>query len=364
MNTLKIQENSQNDLLKGVFVFLHSLVGVNMKKEAILYDEVGKALNCKICERRCIISPGKFGFCQMRGNDGGKLYSLNYAAASSVAVDPIEKKPLFHFYPGSLVLSLGSVGCNFRCKYCQNWSISQAELEKTPTREISPEEAIRLTKEYGCKSIAWTYNEPTMWFEYTLDSAKLAKKEDIKTIYVTNGYMTDESFELIKPYLDAANIDLKGMSEKFYNDLCDAKLQPVLENIVRMHDAGIHIEVTNLMIPQYNDSDDDIKALVEFMVKEVGVEVPLHFTRFFPQYQLQNIPPTEMGSLENAHKIAKDAGMKYVYIGNIPTVDGENTYCPECGELVIKRDGFQVVSDDLKKTRKCPKCKAKIDIIT
>lgn len=300
----------------------------------------------------------------MRENDEGKLYSLNYAAASSVAVDPIEKKPLFHFYPGTTVFSLGSVGCNFRCKYCQNWGISQAELEHISTRDMLPEEAIRLTKEYGCKSIAWTYNEPTMWFEYTLDSAKLAKKEDIKTVYVTNGYMSEESFQEINPYLDAANIDLKGMSNKFYEDLCEARLKPVLDNIIRMHDAHIHIEVTNLLIPGYNDSKEDIKALISFMVEEVGVEVPLHFTRFFPQYQMQNIPPTNIESLQRAHDLAKESGMQYVYIGNAPTADGETTFCPECGEPIIKRDGFSVVSDELKKTRKCPKCKAPLNIIT
>ena len=253
-----------------------------MRKEAILYEKVGKALNCKICERRCIISEGKTGFCEMRENKDGKIYSLNYAAASSLAVDPIEKKPLFHFYPGSTVFSIGSVGCNFRCRHCQNWGISQSKLEQIPLREVSPEEAIKLTKENGCKSIAWTYNEPTMWFEYTLDSAKIAQKEAIKTIYVTNGYMTEASFDEVKPYLDAANIDLKGMSDKFYKDLCEARLQPVLDNILRMYDAKVHIEITNLMIPGYNDSEEDINALVKFMVDEVGLEVPLHFTRFFP----------------------------------------------------------------------------------
>ncbi len=335
-----------------------------MRKEAILYEKVGNALNCKICQRRCIISPGKNGFCQMRENVDDKIYSLNYAAVSSAAVDPIEKKPLFHFYPGSMVFSLGSVGCNFRCRHCQNWGISQAELENIPTRDMLPEDAIRLTKEYECKSIAWTYNEPTMWFEYTLDSAKIARKEDIKTIYVTNGYMSEESFQEIKPYLDAANIDLKGMTEKFYQDLCEARLEPVLDTIVRMHDAKIHIEVTNLMIPGYNDSDEDIHSLVKFMADEVGVEVPLHFTRFFPQYQMQELPPTEIKYLEKAYKIARDAGMKYVYIGNVPTADGENTYCPECGETVIQRDGFSVMSDKIKETRKCPRCKADIDIVT
>jgi pyruvate formate lyase activating enzyme len=335
-----------------------------MRKEAILYEKVGKALNCKICERRCIISSGKTGFCEMRENDDDKIYSLNYGAASSIAVDPIEKKPLFHFYPGTSVFSLGSVGCNFRCKHCQNWGISQAELNNIPTQELSPEEAIRLTKEYGCKSIAWTYNEPTMWFEYTLDSAKLAKKQDIKTVYVTNGYMSEESFQEINPYLDAANIDLKGLSEKFYVDLCEAHLQPVLDNIIRMHDAKIHIEITNLMIPGYNDSKEDIKALVKFMAEEVSPEVPLHFTRFFPQYQMQQLPPTELKKLEKAHQIASEAGIKYVYIGNAPSSGGENTYCPECGEAVIKRDGFSVLGDDIKESGRCPKCRADLNIIT
>ncbi len=334
-----------------------------MRKEAILYEKVGKALNCKICERRCIISEGKTGFCEMRENKDGKIYSLNYAAASSLAVDPIEKKPLFHFYPGSTVFSIGSVGCNFRCRHCQNWGISQSKLEQIPLREVSPEEAIKLTKENGCKSIAWTYNEPTMWFEYTLDSAKIAQKEAIKTIYVTNGYMTEASFDEVKPYLDAANIDLKGMSDKFYKDLCEARLQPVLDNILRMYDAKVHIEITNLMIPGYNDSEEDINALVKFMVDEVGLEVPLHFTRFFPQYQLTSLPPTEVKLLRKAQTIAREAGMKYVYIGNAPSFGGESTYCPSCGELIIKRDGFKVISEK-GKIEECPTCKTKIDIVT
>ncbi len=299
----------------------------------------------------------------MRENVDGKLWNLNYAAASSVAVDPIEKKPLFHFYPGSTVLSLGSVGCNFRCKHCQNWNISQAELEDISLREIVPEDAVRLAKEYNCKSIAWTYNEPTMWLEYTFDSAKLAKENGIKTVYVTNGYMTEESLEIIGPYLDAANVDLKGMSEQFYKELCDAKLQPVLDNIKRIYDKKIHMEITNLMIPSYNDSEENIKALVNFMVDEIGVEVPLHFTRFFPYYELKNVPPTAVADLEKAYKIAKDAGMKYVYIGNVPSGTGENTYCYSCGGLLVERDGYQIMADSLKKDKKCPKCGAGIDII-
>lgn len=299
----------------------------------------------------------------MRENVEGKLYSLNYAAASSVAVDPIEKKPLFHFYPGSTVLSLGSVGCNFRCKHCQNWNISQTALEDISLREILPEDAVKLAKDYNCKSIAWTYNEPTMWLEYTIDSAKIAKKENLNTVYVTNGYMTEESLEQIGHYLDAANIDLKGMSEQFYKELCDARMQPVLENIKRMYDKKIHVEITNLMIPGYNDSQENITDLVNFMVEEVGVEVPLHFTRFFPYYELKNVPPTPVADLEKAFKIAKDAGMKYVYMGNVPSANGENTYCYSCGELLVERDGYQIMADSLKENKECPKCGANIDIV-
>jgi pyruvate formate lyase activating enzyme len=337
---------------------------LKLRKEAILYEKIGKSINCKVCERRCLISNGKKGFCDMRENVEGTLFSLNYAAASSVAVDPIEKKPLFHFYPGSSVLSLGSVGCNFRCKHCQNWNISQAVLEDISLRKIIPEDAIKLAKDYNCKSIAWTYNEPTMWLEYTIDSAKLAKKEDLKTVYVTNGYMTEESLNLLGPYLDAANVDLKGMSEQFYKELCDARMQPVLDSIKRIYDKKIHLEITNLMIPGYNDSEKNIKALVNFMVNEIGVEVPLHFTRFFPYYELNNIPPTAVVDLEKAYNIAKDAGMKYVYIGNVPSGTGENTYCYGCGEILIKREGYQVMVDSLKKDKKCPKCGTAINIVT
>lgn len=333
-----------------------------MKKEAMLYEKLDGMLNCHVCNRRCVISPGKTGFCRMRENDQGIMYSLNYASASSVAVDPIEKKPLFHFYPGSLSFSLGSVGCNFRCPYCQNWSISQADLHEIGTRNILPNDAIKLALENNCKSISWTYNEPTMWFEYTYDSAKLAHEHDLKTVYVTNGYMSPESLDIISPYLDAANVDLKGMSEKFYQELCQARLEPVLENIRTMHDQDIHIELTNLVIPGYNDSEEDLKSLVEF-VADVDVRIPLHFTRFYPHYQMNQVPPTPMETLEKAQKMALDAGLKYVYVGNVPGSDGENTRCPECSELLIRRDGFSIRENNLEKDRKCPECGAEIDIV-
>jgi len=331
-------------------------------KEAILHEKINGKVKCSVCNRRCLIPEGKRGFCLTRENRDGKLYTLIYAAVSSSAVDPIEKKPLFHFYPGSFVYSLGTVGCNFRCKHCQNWNISQAIIDEAYTVDIPPEEAIEATKRYNCKSIAWTYNEPTIWLEYTLDCAELAHKDDIKTVYVTNGYMTEETLELLSPLLDAANIDLKGMSDKFYKTVCSAKLQPVLDNIQWMHDAGIHIEVTNLIIPGYNDSEDDIKALVRFMVEEVGVEVPLHFTRFYPYYKMQDVSPTPTETLLKARELALEEGMRYVYVGNIPGLSEENTYCYNCGELLIRRYGFQINKMNLKKGR-CPSCNAKIDII-
>jgi pyruvate formate lyase activating enzyme len=333
-----------------------------MKKEAILYERLDGVLNCHICNHHCVIYNGKTGFCGMRQNDNGSMYSLNYASASSVAVDPIEKKPLYHFYPGSLSFSLGSLGCNFRCPYCQNWTISQATLEEMGTNDILPENAIKMAQENHCQSISWTYNEPTMWFEYTYDSAKLAQKNDLKTVYVTNGYMSDEALDLITPYLDAANVDLKGMSDKFYQELCQARLEPVLNNIQTMHDKGIHLEITNLVIPGHNDSEEDLKALVEF-VADVGVEIPLHLTRFYPHYKMNQTPPTPVKTLDKAQKMATEAGLKYVYVGNVPDSDWENTRCPECSNVLIKRDGFSIGSNNLKKDKKCPECGAKIDIL-
>lgn len=290
------------------------------------------------------------------------MYSLNYGSVSSEGVDPIEKKPLFHFYPGSGVYSLGSVGCNLGCKHCQNWRIARATVDSIYTQEIPPEAAVKKAQQYNCKSIAWTYNEPTMWLEYTIDSAKLAHKHDLKTIYVTNGYMTTESLEIIGPHLDAANVDLKGMSDKFYREICNARLNPVLENIIRMHEQGIHLEITNLIIPGYNDSEEELKSLIKFMVEEVGEEVPLHFTRFFPHHKMENVAPTPIETLIKARKMARDLGMRYVYVGNAPGLDGENTYCYSCGQLLIERNGYEMGPISIDENKKCTECGAKIDI--
>ncbi len=328
----------------------------------MLYEKIDGSLKCRLCNHECIISDGKTGFCKVRQNENEILYSTNYASASSVAVDPIEKKPLYHFYPGSLSLSLGSIGCNFSCTYCQNWVISQTYRDEIGIRNIFPDKAIKLAQENLCKSISWTYNEPTLWFEYTYESAKLAHENDLKTVYVTNGYMGDEALDIIAPYLDAANVDLKSMSDKFYQELCQSRVEPVLENIQAMHDKDIHIEITNLVIPGQNDSDEDLKSLVEF-VSDVDVGIPLHFTRFYPHYKMNNMTSTPVKTLEKAQKMAIEAGIKYVYLGNVPGSEGENTKCPECRELLIERDGFHILSNKLKNDKKCPECGEKIDIL-
>lgn len=333
-----------------------------MEKEALLYEKIGTKANCNVCNRRCLIALGKRGFCLTRENQDGILYAINYGLVSSSGVDPIEKKPLYHFYPGSRVYSLGSVGCNLSCTHCQNWKIARASVESIYTSEISPETSVQLAKQYECESIAWTYNEPTMWIEYTLDSSKIAKKNKLKTIYVTNGYMTTDALELIGPHLDAANIDLKGMSDRFYQEICNAKLGPVLKNIKWMYEEGIHLEITNLIIPGYNDSEKYLNALIKFMVNEVGPEVPLHFTRFFPNYKLVDIAPTPIETLKKARKMAQDAGIRYVYLGNVLGTDGENTYCYECGQILIERNGYGLEDFKLDKNGKCPYCNTEIDI--
>ncbi|MFQ5975277.1 MAG: AmmeMemoRadiSam system radical SAM enzyme, partial [Candidatus Hydrothermarchaeales archaeon] len=305
-----------------------------MEKEAMLWEAVEKnKVHCKLCSRGCIVKEGKRGFCRVRENRKGKLYTLNYALASSIASDPIEKKPLFHFHPGTNVFSLGTLSCNFRCLHCQNYTISQVDLDKGYLQEVKPKKAVEMARKWGCEGIAWTYNEPTIWFEYSFDTAKLAKDAGLYTVYVTNGYMTEEALDTISPYLDAMNVDVKGFTEKFYKEVCKAKLKPVLRTVENAAAMGMHLEITNLLIPGYNDDEEEIKNLVDW-VAGVDDSIPLHFSRFHPDYELRNIHATPSKTLEKAMKIASKK-LKYVYIGNVPGHKGENTYCHNCGELLI-----------------------------
>ena len=334
------------------------------RREAYLYDKLDdEKVHCKVCSHRCIIKNGKRGFCQVRENTDGTLYTLIYGLVSSEAIDPIEKKPLYHFLPGSMAYSMGTIGCNFRCRHCQNWNISQAKIEEAHVKYISPEDAVNNALVSGSKSIAWTYNEPTIWHEYTYDTAKLAKEAGLKTVYVTNGYITPEALEHISPYLDAFRVDIKAFTDEFYKKTCSAKLKPVLEATEMAKKLGLHVEIINLVIPTLNDSPEEIKAMCEWIRDSVGIDTPVHFTRFHPDYRMVQIPATPLTTLEHAYDIAIKAGIKYVYLGNVFEHEYENTYCPACRKLLISRAGFGIAATDLTSDGKCPICHEDIRIV-
>jgi len=317
-------------------------------------------VQCDLCSHHCKINKGKRGICGVRENIDGTLYSLVYGKVISWAVDPVEKKPLFHFYPGSEVYSIATVGCNFRCRNCQNYEISQMPKPNKPIlgEELTSEEIVEAAKHYKCSSIAYTYTEPTIFFEYAYDVAKLASKAGIKNIFVTNGYITEEALREIAPYLDATNIDLKSFSDEFYRKNCGARLEPVLEAIRFFKKLGIWIEVTTLVIPTLNDSEEEFKKIAEF-IREVGDEIPWHVSQFYPAYELLDLPRTPIKTLDRAREIGLETGLRYVYQGNVPG-RGENTYCYNCGELLIERYGYEITRYNLVNSR-CPRCNAKID---
>ncbi len=331
-----------------------STSGYEMKKEAMMWEPLkGDRVKCHVCAHQCTISEGKRGICRVRESQNGALYTLTYNSVSSRNVDPIEKKPLFHFHPGSNAFSLGTVGCNFRCKHCQNYMIAAADADEASTQEMTPEESVELARQYNCEGIAWTYNEPTIWFEYTYDSAQLAKQAGLYTVYVTNGYMSEKALSKIAPYLDAANVDVKAFNDEYYKQICNARLSPVLRTCERMEQYGIHLEITYLVIPGCNDDLNEIRQFSEWVL-DIGADIPVHFSRFYPQYQMTEKPPTPIKALEEAHRIAKDCGIQYVYLGNVYGHRYENTYCPKCKTLLIERHGYNVIKNLTRNS--CPKC--------
>jgi pyruvate formate lyase activating enzyme len=333
-------------------------------KEGVLFDKLpNNKVKCNVCSHRCVISEGKLGICGTRKNINGIIHTTIYNTVSSEAVDPVEKKPLYHFLPGTLSYSLGTIGCNFRCLHCQNWNISQVALEEAWTKEITPDEAIKRALERGCKSISWTYNEPAIWHEYTYDSAVLAKKAGLKTIYVTNGYITPEALRRIAPYLDAFRVDIKSFSDDFYRKICGARLAPVLESTKLAKELGMHVEVITLIIPTKNDSPEEIAQIVRWVRENLGADTPMHFTRFYPIYKMEELTPTPTETLEMAHDIAKKEGMRFVYTGNVPGHKYENTYCPKCNALLIDRTGFRVSAIKIK-DGKCPECGEGVPIVS
>jgi len=319
-------------------------------RQALYYKKLkNNKVQCQLCPHYCAISDGKKGNCGVRQNKKGKLYSLVYGKACSASVDPIEKKPLFHFLPGHSSFSIATVGCNMHCLHCQNWEISQAKsiLGKT----LMPEDIVTQAVESNCKSISYTYTEPTVFYEYAIDTMKLARKKGIKNIIVSNGFINEEPLLEWCKYLDAANIDLKGFDNIFYKKVCSARLEPVLNSLKILKEKGIWLEVTNLIIPTLNDNLDKVKKMCRWIVDNLGSDVPLHFSRFFPHYRLVDLPPTKEETLKKARDSAKKAGINYVYIGNMYVEDGENTYCPKCDELLVERKGFGVLRNNLKKSK-------------
>jgi pyruvate formate lyase activating enzyme len=312
-------------------------------------------VQCHICPRNCVIQPGKRGFCQVRENRKGTLYALSYGKLVSVHIDPIEKKPLFHFLPSSSAFSIATAGCNLRCKFCQNWEISQRTPDEVDYVYIEPQDLVKKAKESGSPTIAYTYTEPTIFFEYMLETAKLAKKEGLKNIMHSCGYINEAPLKELVKYLDAANIDLKGFSDDFYAKISEATLEPVLKALKILKEAGVHLEITNLVLTGYNDDPQLLTKMCLWIKENLGVDTPLHFSRFFPMYKLTSLNPTPVETLEKARQIALDCGLKYVYIGNLAGNPAENTYCPKCKKMLIERRGYFIVQNNIEDV-KCKFC--------
>lgn len=320
-----------------------------MIKEAMLYEKMADSrVQCSVCSHRCKINPGRRGRCGVRENRDGRLYTLVFGALISENIDPIEKKPFFHVYPASRSFSIATVGCNFSCVFCQNHDISQMPQTTGMImgEDTAPEYIVRLAQKNNCETIAYTYTEPTVYLETALETAKIAVQKGVKNVFVTNGYMTGETLETLKPYLSAANVDLKSFRDEFYKKECGARLQPVLDSLKRMKEWGIWVEITTLLIPGLNDSEGELKDIAAF-IAALGKETPWHISRFHPQFKMLDKPATPVNSLHAACEIGKKAGLKYVYSGNVPGDEGENTYCSSCSHLLIGRYGYRITDNSL-----------------
>jgi len=329
--------------------------------ESYLYDRKNRIVECKTCMHHCKLKNNQWGICRVRKNENGKLMVYNYGLISSINIDPIEKKPFHNFMPGTQTLSFGSVSCNFRCKHCQNYEISFADINYPYLRELKPEDVVKLAKESGADGVSWTYNEPVILHEFALDSSRLLKKEsDYYITYVTNGYMSREAIDQFD-VLDAANVDVKAFNDEFYRKICNAKLDRVLESVEYMNKRGIFLEITYLVIPGLNDREEEIKEFCEW-ITSLDSKIPVHFSRFHPDFKMLDREATPVSTLEKAVEIAKEVGVEYVYIGNVWGHKYEKTFCPNCGALIIDRYGFYVRKINLKNGR-CPECGYKQNII-
>ncbi len=328
-----------------------------MLREALLYRKLeDNKVSCFLCSHHCLVREGKFGICSVRENKAGLLYTHSYGKLVAQSVDPIEKKPLYHFLPGTSSFSIAAVGCNFQCGFCQNWQISQVKEAKTlglRSEEVKPENVVKEAKRTGSKSISYTYTEPTIFFEYAFDVTRIAKQEGLYNVFVTNGYMTEEMIQMIHPYLDAANIDLKSFSDAYYRKVCKARLAPVLRSIELMRRLNIWVEVTTLVVPGQNDSEGEQRQIAEFLAG-VDPSIPWHISRFYPQYEMEALESTPLKTLDKAYEIGMEAGLRYVYLGNVAG-KGSDTHCHQCQQLLIERVGYTIRRSNLKEG-KCPHC--------
>ncbi|HIH00861.1 TPA: AmmeMemoRadiSam system radical SAM enzyme [Thermoplasmata archaeon] len=323
--------------------------------EARFYEVTGERVRCLLCPHGCTIPPRKRGRCGVRENRDGRLYSLIYGMASSIHPDPIEKKPLFHFLPGSTAISFGSVGCNLDCRNCQNYSISRASPSEFTLTRLSPKDVVAHARACDAESVSWTYNEPTIWYEFTTDASEVAHEAGLKTSYVTNGYISEEPLAELRGIIDAMNIDVKSFREKTYSEVCGGHLAPVLRTCEAAVSYGIHVELTYLIIPDLNDSEAELSEFVGWVKDALRTDVPVHFSAFHPDYRMTEVPRTPMTTMNKAYDIARRTGLEFVYLGNVHAGDRDDTYCPSCGALVIEREGFSLTKRALHGD-KCAKC--------
>jgi len=326
--------------------------------EARFYERLeGGLVRCTICPRKCVIKEGGRGFCGTRENRGGKLYSLIYGRLSALAIDPIEKKPLYHFWPGSATLSISSLGCSFKCPWCQNWHLSQpSRLSLEDLDFMEPSRVVEVALRYECPSISITYNEPIIWLEYSLDVAFEAKKHGVMTVFVTNGYISLEALDEAAKLIDAANVDIKAFNEGTYREYCKGELRDVLRAVAELKRRGVHVETTTLLIPGLNDGREEVEQLCRWLFDELGPDVPVHFSRFYPHFKFTHLPPTPIESLMRAKEVALKSGLRYVYLGNVPGGEGGTTYCPGCGKAVVERLGFEITYWGLRDDMTCTHC--------
>jgi len=328
--------------------------------EARFYDKLDhKKIQCKLCPRKCKIDDHERGYCGVRENRGGIYYTLVYGRACTYHVDPIEKKPLFHFLPGSTAFSIATAGCNVNCKFCQNWQISQVAPEQVQSLDLPPQKVAEAARRYDCPTIAYTYNEPTIFYEYMADTAEAGHKQGIRSVVITAAFINRDPLVDLCKKVDAIKVDLKAFSEKYYKEIVNGKLKPVLDSLITIQKTGVWNEIVYLVLPTLNDSEREIKALSRWVKKYLGVDVPIHFTRFYPQYLLKNLPPTPLSTLERCKAVADAEGLHYVYIGNVPGISAENTYCPHCHNKIVERNGFWVGEKHIQKGR-CIYCGTKI----